>query len=242
MNSHKIYPNATGLRNHSNIIQSVWVLYCLSLFAILRRGRIGFFMLTSRTVCFIWVMLLFFSSPALAQHEYLIDSGQSDIQGAVRYSVVGRYEAKFEKISGAIYYDPKNTAKSSVDLTIYTNSLKSEYPVLDRAAKSRRLLDVGKYPQMTFKSTRMEPKGKRMMVTGVIEAHGVKQTITFPFDLTGPIYDYGRQKYVKASGQWLINRKDFGITWNKALDKGGVVVGDTITVDWEVIASMDLNR
>jgi len=114
-----------------------------------------------------------------------------------------------------------------------------------------------------------------MLVTGFIEARGIRKEISFPFSLEGPIFDplgkykkqegarkffpkehrryepvidnktgefscYGRQKYILTSGQWLINRKDFGITWNKLLDKGGIIVGNIITIDWKIVAAMEL--
>jgi len=92
------------------------------------------------------VSIIFISSPAFAQHQYSIDVEQSSIQGSIRYTLIGNYEAKFGEFSGTIYYDPNNLADSSVALNIQTKSIKSKHPVLDRIVRSKRLLDSKKFP------------------------------------------------------------------------------------------------
>jgi len=149
---------------------------------------------------------------------------------------VGRYQALLEDFSGSIYFDPKKIENSSVKMVIKTISLKSKHSTLDRIVLSKRLLDAEQYPEITFRSNSIKQKGEDYEVTGMLNLHGISQIITFPFKLEGPITEIDKPQYIKARGAWHIDRKKFDIIWSRVLDYGGIIVGNRIIVDWEVVA------
>jgi polyisoprenoid-binding protein YceI len=151
----------------------------------------------------------------------------SDVKGA------------FSKVAGEIEYDEKNPQASKVDATIEMGSIDTREPHRDEHLKTAPdFLDVAKYPTMTFKSKKVITASKgHLQVIGDLNLHGVTKEVTL--DVDGPteaINDgHGGQRR-GASATTKINRKDFGVTWNKALDNGGVTVGDevNITIDLEM--------
>ena len=178
--------------------------------------------------------------PAVAgQGHYVVDHQRSSIEGSIKYTIIGRYTAHFQDFFGAFTFYPDQPEKSSVTLTIKTASIQSTYPSLDRVARSARLLNVRKFPQANFVSTsirRLEGKGENAyQVTGELTLHGVTREISFPFTVSSPILDHGK-RYVEAKGAWVINRKDFSISWHSLLDKGGILVGNHFTVKWKMVA------
>ncbi|MFA5259749.1 MAG: YceI family protein [Candidatus Omnitrophota bacterium] len=180
---------------------------------------------------------LSFGPAARAQDEYDIDLKLSSIKGSIKYSVVGRYQAEFEKFDGKLFFDPQKHQLTGVDLWIENGSIHSRYESLDKIVLSPRLLYVKKYPQTLFKSKSIVPSAKpnEYQVTGALTLHGITKDITFPFTVEGPLEE-GGQKRILAKGEWLIARKDFNMYWHSFLDKGGIVVGNHLTVDWEINA------
>ncbi len=186
--------------------------------------------------CIILFLSLIWTSPCLAQTLYIVDKKQSHIKGSVSYTVIGRYRAQFNDIGGKINFDPNHLAQSSVVLTVKTKSLHSRYPKLDRIILSKRLLDAAAYPTMTFESQSITKKPSGYWVIGTAHLHGISKSLAFPFDVKGPFKDVHQRSYIKASGRWVVNRKDFDVVWNKILDQGGLIVGNHITIDWDIVA------
>lgn len=180
---------------------------------------------------------ILFSAASLASAEegYVINLKESSITCLVKYTLIGKYSPEFKDFSGLIYFDPKDLTKSSVYLKIKVESVNSKYATLDRLARSKRLLDAKTYPDVVFQSKRVEKRSDGYYVTGLLSLHGVTRNFTFPFKLEGPVVQ-GKQSFLLAQGKWLIDRKKFNVVWDKNLDKGGIVVGDQITVDWKIKA------
>ncbi|MBF0522492.1 MAG: polyisoprenoid-binding protein [Candidatus Omnitrophica bacterium] len=174
-------------------------------------------------------------SQAQAKEKYLIDPKVSVVNCAVRRLSVSDVHGQFKDLKGEIYFDPKNIAKSSVNITIKTAGIATGNSFYDKVIRSRRLLDAGLYPEIIFKSKSVELKNGALFVRGSLSLHGVTKDIMFPFQLDEPILDRHQRKIIRARGQWVINRKDFNVIWNKLLDKAGLVVGNIVTIDWEVV-------
>lgn len=153
----------------------------------------------------------------------------SNIKGSIKYSVVGRYDAVFEKYEGRLVVDQHSQLIKSVFLDISSASIKSTQPSLDKIVRSKQLLDVQKFPAITFQSQTIEKIKNSYQVTGQLTLHGVTRAITSPFSAV-----VGNDGVLTVKGEWLIKRKEFGIIWNRLLDKGGILVGDIITVNWEI--------
>lgn len=155
----------------------------------------------------------------------------SRITGSINYSVIGKYYAVFDHYAGHITIDDKDDTVKLVYLEILSNSIRSKHPSLDKIVKSPRLLDVEKFPKIAFESKSITKTKNGYQVVGELTLHGVSIEIASPFTVeTGP---YGE---LRLKGEWVIERKKFGIIWNKLLDKGGILVGDHVTVDWQIIA------
>ena len=138
-----------------------------------------------------------------------------------------------------VILDDKDPSKSVVNVTIDAASVDTREPDRDKHLKSPDFFDVAKYPTITFKSTKVEPAGPgKLKVLGDLPIHGVTRQVTL--DVTTPkepIKDpWGLQRSA-VYGTTKINRQDFGVKWNSALDAGGVAVSDdvNITLDVEMI-------
>jgi len=147
------------------------------------------------------------------------------IEGSIKYSLIGRYVAHFDHFKGRIVLGDGARRIESVDLEIEAGSVRSNHPWCDRLARSRKLLNTALYPKIIFKSDRIIRDGNNYEVKGVLEMHGIKRKMSFPFHVERAV----------IKGRWNINRKDFNIIWNKYLDQGGVLVSDIFTVDWSII-------
>jgi polyisoprenoid-binding protein YceI len=168
-----------------------------------------------------------------------IDPNHTNVEFTVRHLMISNVKGQFEKTTGTITTDPANPAASSIDATIDASSVNTRVAMRDDDLKSPDFLDVAKYPTITFKSTKVEADGAgKWNVTGDLTLHGVTKPVVLAVEATGtPIKDPMGTTRVGASATTKINRKDFGLTWNKALEAGGVVVGDevAISIDLEAI-------
>ena len=153
------------------------------------------------------------SLPAFASAStWNIDPEHSNVGFKVKHLMISNVKGNFEKHSGTVEINDKDITKSKVEVTIDTNSINTNVQKRDEHLRSSDFFDVAKYPAMTFVSKK------------VVKADHGKQESKDPW---GNI-----RRGTSASTK--INRKDFGLTWNKALETGGVVVGDEITINLEI--------
>jgi len=177
-----------------------------------------------------------FALTAFGQATYTIDTAHTNAQFAVRHMMVSNVKGEFAKTTGTIVYDPNNLGASKVEATVDTTSNNTREPRRDTHLKSPDFFDVEKFPTMTFSSTAWSKQGDKLMIKGNLTLHGVTKEVTLAVD--GPSAELKDQKggaRIGASATTTINRKDFGLTWNRAIETGGVVVGEevTITIDLE---------
>jgi polyisoprenoid-binding protein YceI len=173
--------------------------------------------------------------PAGAQHLYNIDSAHSSAQFSVVHLAISKVNGEFRKVSGTVYFDANDPSKDKIDAVVDTTTVSTREDKRDEHLKSDAFFDVAKYPTMTFKSTSASKEGGKLLVNGDLTLHGVTKPVTL--EVEGPSAEikdpFGNLK-VGASASTKINRKDFGLTWNKALDGGGVMVGDEVTINIDV--------
>lgn len=167
--------------------------------------------------------------------KYTIDPAHSTASFSVKHMMIAKVHGGFEKLSGSLDLDPKDVSKSSVEVTIDAASINTREPKRDAHLKSVDFFDVEKYPQLTFKSKRVEKDGDSLAVVGDLTIHGVTKEILLAVE--GPTEEvkdpWGNVK-IGASGTTKIKRKEFGLTWNAALEAGGVLVGDDVTISVDV--------
>lgn len=185
-------------------------------------------------------MLTTVSLPAsAATNTWQIDSKHSDAQFAIMHLMVSTVRGEFHGVNGTVVYDDKNVGNSSVNVTIDTNTVDTREPDRDKDLRSPRFFDAEKFPTMTFKSTKVEDAGAgKLKVTGDLTIRGTtKQVVLDVTTPKTPIKDpYGLQRSgVMATTK--INRLDYGVSWNKTLDSGTVMLGDNvdITIDVEMV-------
>lgn len=176
---------------------------------------------------------------AAATTTWQIDPAHTAAQFAVKHMMISTVRGEFKGVTGAVVWDEQDITKSSVNVTIDATTVNSGEPKRDADLRSDHFFEVAKYPTMTFKSTRVERAGTgKLNVTGDLTIHGVTKQVVL--DVAGPspaVKDPKGNTRAAISATTKINRQDFGVKWNAAMDGGGVVVGDdvNITIDLEMI-------
>ena len=178
--------------------------------------------------------LLLSASPALAQDTWTVDKAHSEIGFQIRHFVT-KVRGRFTDFSGSIVADPAKPESSSVEFAIKAASIDTDNENRDKDLRSNNFFDVEKFPEITFKSSKVKPAGKdRYDVTGTLVMHGVSREVTLPVTFLGsvPTKDREGREGAKAGFETslTLNRKDFDITWNRALDTGGAMLGDDVLV------------
>ena len=169
------------------------------------------------------------ASPVLAD-TYVIDKNHSDASFQVRH-MMSRVRGQFNDYAGSITVDPAKPESAIVEFTLKAASIDTANDNRDKDLRGPNFFDVEKFPEITFKSTKVKATGKdKYDVAGTLTIHGVAKEVTLPVQFLGFGKDpWGNEKAGFAIDTTL-NRKDFGIVWNKALDNGGVLLGDEVWV------------
>jgi polyisoprenoid-binding protein YceI len=174
--------------------------------------------------------------PALAAGAtYQIDPAHSGAQFTVRHMMVSNVKGNFTKLTGTVEFDPKNLKESKVEAIIDATSIDTREPKRDAHLKSADFFDVANFPTITFRSRSIEPAGAgKYKVVGDLTMRGVTKEVAL--DVDGPTAEVQMQNTFRtgASATTHVNRKDFGVSWNRALDAGGVVVGEDVTISLDV--------
>jgi polyisoprenoid-binding protein YceI len=171
--------------------------------------------------------------------EYKIDPAHSIIGFAIRHLEINWVEGRFKDFNGTINYDDKDVTKSSVQFTAKVESIDTGVGARDNHLRTADFFEVEKYPEMTFKSTSVERKGKNgYVLNGDLTLKGVTKQVMIPFNITGAIKDGRGTTRFGIEAQTKINRRDFGITWGKPLAGGGLDIGNEVTIKLHLEALM----
>jgi polyisoprenoid-binding protein YceI len=177
------------------------------------------------------------ASPTLSHAStWQIDSAHTSAQFAVRHLMVSTVRGTMGKTTGVVTLDETDPTKSSVEAVVDVAGIDTREPKRDEHLKGADFFDVGKYPTVNFKSKKVtKVSDSKFQVTGDLMMHGVTKEIVL--DVEGsptPLKDpYGNTK-LGGVATTKLNRKDFGIVWNSAMDGGGVVVGDSVDVTIDI--------
>jgi polyisoprenoid-binding protein YceI len=167
---------------------------------------------------------------------WTIDPDHSNLGFKVRHLMVSNVSGSFEKHSGTVDINDRDITKSRVEVSIDTSSINTHVQKRDEDLRSANFFDVAKYPTMTFVSKKVAKAGKdKLKVTGYLTLHGVTKEVVL--DVEGPSKESKDPWGVirrGATATTKINRKDFGLVWNKSLETGGVVVGDEVNITLEI--------
>jgi len=174
-----------------------------------------------------------------AAETYVFDKSHTKVGFQIRHWLT-KVEGRFRDYEGKILIDRDDPAKSSVEMTIQASSIDTGQERRDNHLRSADFFEVEKYPAITFKSSKVVPKGKDLYeVTGDLTMHGVTKTIVAPVRHTG-FLNLGKQEKAGFELTVPINRKDFGIVWNRTADQGGVMLGDDVEINVLVEANKEM--
>jgi len=173
---------------------------------------------------------------AVSADSWVLDPAHTGIHFKVRHLTVSWVRGDFERFSGSIVYDEKDITKSSADITIEADSINTRTAKRDRHLRSPDFLDAGTHPVITFRSRRVEKASDgTLKMTGDLTIRGVtRETVLTVEGPTPAVRDLEGKMRVGGTATAKIDRKDFGLTWNKAIEAGGVVVGDEVWITIEV--------
>jgi polyisoprenoid-binding protein YceI len=175
---------------------------------------------------------------AFGQTTYEIDTAHSSAQFSVRHLMISNVKGEFSKVTGTIVYDPKNLAASKIDAVIDANTISTRDAKRDAHLKSPDFFDTAKYPTLTFKSKEFRNANGKLTIKGDLSLHGVTKEVLLNVDGPTPeLKDPWGFTRVGATATTKINRKDWGLGWNQALETGGVVVGDEVTITLDIEAT-----
>ncbi len=180
--------------------------------------------------------LALFQSAAAANDNWTVDPAHSDAHFSIRHMMISNVNGDFGKISGSASYDGVHLDKASVAATIPVDSIDTREAKRDDHLKSPDFFDAVKYPTISFKSKRIETVADdQFQMIGDLTIHGITKEIALKGPLPSkPVKDPRGKIRIGATASTQINRKDFGLTFEKTLDNGGALVGDDVTVTLNV--------
>ena len=168
---------------------------------------------------------------------YVLDTSHTQIGFVARHAMVTKVRGVFNEFSGKAEINEENPQASSVEVNIQAASIDTRNADRDGHLRSSDFLQLDEYPTIDFRSTNVERTGDDTVnITGDLTIKGVTNSVTIPFTYMGKAKDPFGNERVGFEGSTTINRKDFGITWNAALETGGVLVSDKVTLEFEVSA------
>ena len=175
--------------------------------------------------------------PSTLTGSYAIDPTHSRIGFVARHAMVTKVRGSFNEFDGSGYFDAENPAGSHLQLAIQAASIDTRNADRDGHLRSNDFFDMETYPAITFTSTAVEqvdPESYR--VTGALTIKGITKPVTVEFEYTGSVVDTYQNQRIGFEGKTTVNRKDWGVSWNAALDAGGVLISDKVTLEFDVSA------
>jgi polyisoprenoid-binding protein YceI len=168
---------------------------------------------------------------------YVLDPAHTRIGFVARHAMVTKVRGQFTDFEGSGVVDASDFTKSTVTVTIQAASIDTRNEQRDTHLRSNDFLAMEEYPQITFTSTGIQQTGPTSVeLTGDLTVRGVTNAVTIPFEFEGAATDPFGNLRVGFEGSVVINRKDYGVTWNVALETGGVLVSDKVTLEFEISA------
>ena len=177
------------------------------------------------------------SSLSSLSGTYALDPAHTRIGFVARHAMVTKVRGSFNEFEGTVVLDGEDVARSSAQVSITAASIDTRQPQRDAHLRSNDFLAMDEFPVLTFTSTTARRTGEaEFELEGDLTIKGVTQHVTIPFTYEGTAQDPFGNTRVGFEGSVVINRKDFGVTYNAALETGGVLVGEKVTLEFEVSA------
>jgi polyisoprenoid-binding protein YceI len=170
--------------------------------------------------------LLSTTTAVFAADTFTIDPVHSSFAFTVKHMMISNVPGEFDKFSGQVIYSPTDLAASSANVTIDTASINTRNDKRDAHLKSPDFFDAAKFPSITFVSTKFTSTS----IIGNLTMKGVTKEVTIPVTIAGPVKTMKGGQSIGITGSLVVNRQDYGINWNKALDQGGWAVSNDVNI------------
>lgn len=168
---------------------------------------------------------------------YTLDTAHTRLGFVARHAMVTKVRGAFNDFAGTAVIDGDAPERSSVQLTIKVDSIDTRNAQRDEHLRTNDFLDIATYPEITFSSTAIKQTGEAQFeVTGDLTIKGTTKSVTIPLEYTGTAIDPFGNARIGLEGTLVINRSDYGVNWNAALETGGVLVSEKITLEFEISA------
>jgi polyisoprenoid-binding protein YceI len=174
----------------------------------------------------LFMVLGVISTSAFAADSYKIDPVHSNLNFTVKHMMVSNVTGQFDKYEGVVMYDPKDLASSKIDVTIQADSITTRNDKRDGHLKSPDFFDTAKFSTITFVSKKITASE----IVGDLTMKGVTKEVTIPATITGPVKGAMGGDVIGVNGTFTINRQDYGISYNKTLDQGGLALSNDVTI------------
>src|SRR3954447_19028185 len=168
--------------------------------------------------------------------DYTVDPAHSRLGFSARHAMVATVRGSFKEFTGTAHVDTANPADSKVEVSIVANSIDTGQQQRDDHLRSGDFFESEQYPDITFTSTEVQRDGADWTITGDLTIKGVTKPITVPFEFSGSAKDPFGNTRVGFEGAATLLRKDWGLSWNAALETGGVLVSDKIKLEFDISA------
>ena len=171
-----------------------------------------------------------FAGSVWSADTYEVDGAHAYVGFTISHLVINRVRGTFNDFAGTIVYDADDVTKSSLSGTINAASIDTAHQKRDADLRSDSFFDVEKYPQITFETTRVEAGEDSAILHGVLTMHGVSKEVAIPFRITGVVEFMGKIR-LGFDARLEINRQDYGLSYSRLMDTGGLVVGNEVSIE-----------
>ena len=168
--------------------------------------------------------------------DYTIDPAHTRLGFSARHAMVATVRGSFKEFTGTAHVDTANPASSKVEISIVANSIDTGQQQRDDHLRSGDFFESEQYPDITFTSTDVSRDGDDWTITGDLTIKGVTKSVEVPFEFSGSAQDPFGNTRIGFEGRTTILRKDWGLSWNAALETGGVLVSDKVKLEFDISA------
>jgi polyisoprenoid-binding protein YceI len=179
------------------------------------------------------------AAPAAAASKYVVDKDHSQVSFQVRH-LLSKVRGQFDDYQGTVVLDEERPQASSVQFVIAATSINTFHSKRDEHLRGEDFFDVASHPDITFTSTKVVPLGEgRFAVAGPLTMRGVTRQVTLPVEHLGSVRDPWGDTKAGFATRITLDRRDFGILWNTALDQGGALLGDAVEIEIQLEALLE---
>ncbi len=176
------------------------------------------------------VLTMGFAGSVRSADTYVVDGAHAYVGFTVSHLVINRVRGTFNDFTGTIIYDADDVTKSSMSGAINAASIDTAHQKRDQDLRGEGFFEVDKYPQITFETTRVEAGGDSPVLHGTLTMHGVSKEVAIPFRVTG-IVEFAGKIRLGFEARLELNRQDYGISYSRLMDAGGLVVGNEVAIE-----------